>query len=235
LIEFNIDVGETDDESVAFYDAATTVNIACGGHAGDAASMDHAARLALSRNVRIFAHPSYPDREGFGRRGRHCSHIDAARSVKAQCDLLQEVVTELGAIVVGLKLHGALYHDANDDPALAALSIDHAISALPEIRFISGPPDGALRDAAFARGIGFEREGFADRGYDDAHKLIPRSHPKALLTDEQSCVTQALRFARDGLYDTLCMHGDSPGAARLAMAVGDALRKEGFLEGSPKH
>lgn len=223
-IDLNIDVGELDAEPEELYALATTVNLACGGHAGDDASMARAVRAAMRSNARIAAHPSYPDREGFGRRARFCEADVLRVAVREQCEALQRVATELGAgSIRAMKPHGALYHDVMNDAALAAALLDATRAALPDLSVVIGPASSALAAAAEARGLSFEREGFADRTYEHG-RIVPRSRPDALILEPARCAEQATALARSGDVDTLCVHGDSPGAASIAAAVREALK-----------
>jgi len=211
----NLDAGERDDETEELWRLFDLLNIACGGHAGDDASMARVARCAAEPRPRIGAHPSYPDREHFGRRSLAIAPADLEASVRAQC-------ARLGALArVGhVKPHGALYHDAARDPALAQAVLAGAVAALGDVTVI-GPPHGALLDAARARGLPYLREGFADRRYLADGRLAPRSEPDALILDPAAAAAQALRLAD---VDTICVHGDTPGALAIARAVCEAVR-----------
>lgn len=234
-VELNVDLGELPDEPEALYALATVANVACGGHAGDEATMRRATLRAAASGTRLAAHPSYPDREGFGRRTIAMRPAELYESVVEQCVALARVAAERGLEVRLVKPHGALYHDAAKDPVVAAALLDGALSALPDGPAIVGPPAGALADGARARGLAYVREGFADRRYDDAGGLVPRSRPDALLAEPAAAAEQALRLARAGACETICVHGDSPGAVAIARAVRDALDGAGLLaRGAPR-
>ena len=227
-VDLNVDLGELPDESGELYALATVVNVACGGHAGDPSSMRRALGLAKTHRARVAAHPSYADREGFGRRPGFSPLAPTALAVASQLDALVAAALEAGVALVGLKLHGALYHDAARDPALARALIDVAVERLPALETVAGPPHGPFADAAHLRGLGYQREGFADRRY-AGEALVPRTQPGALLESPEACVAQALAFARLGRFDTLCVHGDTPGSVEIARAVRDALASEDLL------
>lgn len=231
-LELNIDLGELADEPDALYALATVVNVACGGHAGDDASMQRAVALAKASGARVAAHPSYSDREGFGRRARFASADETARSVADQCRALERAAREASVAVEMLKLHGALYHDTSSDPLLAEAVLGAAVEGLPALRIVVGPPGGALEALASARGLAYQAEGFADRRYTDRGELAPRSEPGALLALPALCVEQALRLARSGRFATLCLHSDTPGAVENARAVRTALVDAGFVAGA---
>lgn len=231
-VELNIDLGELPDEAEELYEIATTVNIACGGHAGDATSMKRAVMLAARYNAKVAAHPSYPDVSGFGRRTRFASPEVTRDAVALQCTKLHAIADAAGLDVRAIKPHGALYHDASNDADYAAALIDGCLRAMPELALVVGFPNTALGDIVEARGIGFVREGFADRRYDEHWQLLPRSRPDAVLTDIESCVTQALSLARMGRIETICVHGDTPNALVIGRAVRQALEAEGLLVGA---
>jgi UPF0271 protein len=211
VTRLNLDLGELPDEPEELFALADLVNVACGGHAGDAASMRFAARRARGRG--LGAHPSYPDRAGFGRT-RLALPLDALRrSLADQCGALAEAAAAEGAAVGHVKPHGALYH-ACEDPEVAAAVLD----ASREWAVI-GPP--ALLAAARARGREAWTEGFADRGVGPDGRLIPRGSPGALLHDPAAAAARAR--ALRGTVDTICVHGDSPGALAIARAVRAAL------------
>jgi UPF0271 protein len=229
-VELNVDLGELPEEPDELYSLATVVNVACGGHAGDESSMDRAVELAARAGARCMAHPSYPDREGFGRVSMAIAVAELSRSLRAQCASLAAIARARGVALAGLKPHGALYHDAARDPALA----DAVAGAARELgagaaMTLVGPPDGALRAAAAAGGLSYAREGFADRGYRADGSLLPRGQPGALLLDPAACAAQALALAGSGRFDTLCVHGDTPGALANARAVRRALEQAGLL------
>ena len=235
IVDLNVDLGELPDEPEELYALATVVNIACGGHAGDEASMRRAVARASAGSARCMAHPSYPDRAGFGRASLAISIGELDRSLRAQCGELVRIAVGAGASVAGLKPHGALYHDAARDPALAAIVAAAAAELGPPGSSIDlvGPPDGALAEAAAARGLRYVREGFADRGYRDDGGLIARGQPGALIDDPEMAAHQALALARSGRIQTLCVHGDTPGAVGLARAVRRALEDAGLLRVTP--
>src|SRR5687768_5050344 len=150
-VDLNIDLGELPGEPEELYALATVVNLACGGHAGDAASMKRSVALALRYGARIAAHPSYPDREQFGR-ARMAIPLDMLyQSVVDQLAALKQVAIEAGAKVWGAKPHGALYHGAAEDPQVAAALLDAIVATHPDGLVIVGPPWGHLESASRAR------------------------------------------------------------------------------------
>jgi UPF0271 protein len=242
-IDLNCDLGElpasvrdgTDD---ALMGCVSSANVACGGHAGDEASMEATVRSALEHGVAIGAHPSHPDRAAFGRRDLGSSPEEVEAFVLAQLQALVQVATRLGAKVVHLKPHGALYHAAHRDPAIAAAIARAAGTVDPRLVLVGLAGSGML---ATWRANGFQvaAEGFADRRYEPDGTLRARSKIDALITDPAMAASQAVRIAtsRDALAvggarltvaaDTICIHGDTPGALAIARAVRGALESAG--------
>jgi UPF0271 protein len=233
-VELNVDLGELPDEPRELYGIATVANVACGGHAGDTRSMALAISSALSRGTRVAAHPSYPDRENFGRVSMAIDPNELAARIDEQCAALQAIARRFGYPVSTMKPHGALYHDADRQPLVAGALLDGAARGLglpaAELQIV-GPAGGVLEAEARRRGHGYAREGFADRGYAPDGSLIPRSQPGALLTDARACSRQAIALASTGRVETICVHGDTPRALGIAIAVREALTGAGLLAG----
>ncbi len=251
MVTLNIDLGELADEAEELYRLATVVNVACGGHAGDAASMARAVALARASGAEIAAHPSYPDRAGFGRTTMGIDPAVLADAIAAQCVALQ-VIASGGADTSGaadassgadasgaardgrrvraVKLHGALYHDAARDPVIAAAVMEGAARGLgiDDVVWI-GPARGEVSSRASAAGLTYVREGFADRGTLPDGSLVPRGQPGALVDDPERAAEQALSLARSGRVDTLCVHSDTPNAVAIARAVRATLDEAGLL------
>ncbi|WP_426749570.1 LamB/YcsF family protein [Myxococcus sp. Y35] len=215
----NIDLGELPGEDAQLYALAHIANIACGGHAGDDASMRHALELCERHGARAGAHPSYEDREGFGRRALDVAPEQLRAQVAGQCARLATLAAERHLPVQYAKPHGALYHAANAAPALARAVVDGVVAALGPGVTLIGPGTGALHEAARAAGLAYAREGFADRGTRPDGSLIPRGQPGAVLTDHALARANTVRLATGGGVDTVCVHGDTPGAVELAREV----------------
>lgn len=218
----NVDGGELADEPIELYALADIVHLACGGHAGDDASMDAVTRACLSVGTQIGAHPSYEDRAGFGRRALDVAPEALAASVAAQCTRLQVIAARAGAAVVSVKPHGALYHAAHAHDAIAhacVRGIEHALGKM----VVVGPAGGALYREALAAGMPFMREAFADRGVRADGTLIARGEPGALVEDPAVAAARARELVARGDADTICIHGDTPGAIEIARAVREAL------------
>jgi UPF0271 protein len=226
VVLLNLDAGEDPREPDALWSTADILCVACGGHAGDAASMARVVTFCASRKrPRLGAHPSYPDREGFGRRSMvgEMAPVALARALSAQLRQLAQIAASHGVVVGWVKPHGALYHDAAGEPALAAIVVDTAITVLGPAIQIIGPPTGALREAAAQRNVMYLCEGFADRATRPDGSLVPRSEPGALITDPAVCAARARELFATGDIDTICVHGDTPSSLAIATAVRDAL------------
>lgn len=231
----NLDAGERDDETEGLWALFDLLNCACGGHAGDVESMGRVAAFCARSSVKLGAHPSYPDRPGFGRRSplpAEGAATDAARerhvaaiveqAVAEQCRALADVARQRRVAVVALKPHGALYHDAAARPAIAEAFLRGAIDALGRGVTVIGPPRGALRDEATRLRLIYAREGFADRRLRDDGSLVPRGDDDALIVEPGEAAAHALALVPS--VDTICVHADTPGAADIARAVREAVR-----------
>ena len=223
-IDLNCDMGELDDAAheAALMAYITSANIACGGHAGDARTMERTARLALGRGVRIGAHPGYPDRENFGRVEIAMTAEAIADTVYAQIARLDDVVQRLGGAIVHVKPHGALYNVAVRHADVARAIAQGAARWNPQTTLfgLAGSP---MLDVWRAMGMAVAGEAFADRRYEPDGTLRSRQFPDALITDPREAAAQALRFARQGLAETICVHGDTPGSVAILKACRNAL------------
>ena len=232
-VDLSFDGGEGfEDEPLMEYVAS--VNIACGGHTGDERSMRKATRLALRRFVAINAHPSYQDTAGFGRESVDLSPEELELLVTSQIETLRNIVRQEEGELVGVKPHGALYHEAARRPEVAR-SVAQAAYAISPRYVLVTCPGSTLLEAGAALDMPVAVEGFADRAYRPNGSLVPRGEPGALVTDPAAAVAQALSIVRerrvkttDGSFfdldvDTLCLHGDTPRAREIARAVRAAL------------
>jgi UPF0271 protein len=244
-IDLNADVGEGDPEAdEALLLLVTSANVACGLHAGDAYSMRATVGLAMRHSVAVGAHPGYDDREGFGRRPMQLSAADIKDLVLYQLGALDAIARSEGAIVRHVKPHGALYNQAETDDALAAAIIGAVRAFDPNLRLV-GRAGSAMARAAGAAGHPFTPEAFADRRYRADGTLMPRSEPGAVLTDPEevarqvrSLVTRGEVVAGDGshlpvAFETLCLHGDTPGSAALGARIRRELHALGVSVSAP--
>ncbi|MEV5876292.1 5-oxoprolinase subunit PxpA [Streptomyces sp. NPDC052101] len=248
MIDLNADLGEgfgrwtlTDDDSLL--SVVTSANVACGFHAGDPSVMRRVCDRAAERGVRIGAQVSYRDLAGFGRRAMDVPGDELAAEIAYQIGALRVFAQAAGAEVAYVKPHGALYnrtvHDDEQAVAVAA-GVRLAGGALP----VLGLPGSRLLTAAEEAGLTAVPEAFADRAYTPAGTLVPRRERGAVVTDDDAVVRRALAFAVDAAVEavdgttvpvaarSLCLHGDTPGAARLATRVREALAAAGVEVGA---
>lgn len=233
-IDLNADLGEGCAYDAELMSVVTSCNIACGGHAGDAASMRTALALAKENQVVAGAHPSFPDRENFGRIQSDLSGAALETALSDQVRALKALADEIKLPLAHLKPHGALYNMAATDAGLAASICKVLRAILPDARLV-GPPGSELEKQANARDISFIAEGFADRAYESDRQLRDRKLDGAVLHEAGQQVAQATDIAlkqrvrtHDGEtislpVQTICVHGDTPGAFAAAQAIRAAL------------
>jgi len=226
-IDLNCDMGELADaeHEAALMEQITSANIACGGHAGDDATMERTARLAMARGVRIGAHPSFLDRKNFGRTEMPERGEVLADIVWDQLMHLDSIVKKLGGKVQHVKPHGALYNVAVKDKDVA-VAIGVGVTRWNPFVTLFGLAGSSMLGIWRAMGLKVAGEGFADRRYEPDGTLRSRKLPDALITDPQEAAAQAVRLARDGGVQTICVHGDTPGAVEILKACREALRCE---------
>lgn len=235
MIELNADIGEGfDDAGLMPYLAR--VSIACGGHAGDVASMTAALRLAAGYGVMVGAHPSYPDRAHFGRLPRVASKEVISAWITRQIEVLAEQAARLGLRLVHVKPHGALYNVAAFDFGVAEAIAD-AVAKFDPSMLLVGLSGSRLVEAGQAAGLGVLNEAFADRCYQANGQLVSRETVGALLKDPIMAARQARALARgepvatltgESLRipaDTLCLHSDTPNAVEIAQAIHAILNR----------
>lgn len=226
MIDLNCDLGESPDHvfgggQEAILPFLKRANVACGGHAGDIATMRATVEQCLRHGVLVGAHPSYPDPEGFGRRSLAVPHDLLVDSIHAQVRELDDILRAQGGALAHIKPHGALYHDVGHAPDVArALLEATAAWDVPLVLQAGAPTTSLVREA----GRRVLAEVFADRAYEPDGSLRARARPGAVLDDPQEAAAQAERLAKAGRGDTLCVHGDTPGALAIARAVHARLR-----------
>jgi UPF0271 protein len=226
-IDLNCDMGELEDAAheAALMAHITSANIACGGHAGDEATMERTVLLALERKVRIGAHPGYPDRANFGRLEIPMAPADIAHTVRLQIERLDAVVRRLGGAIVHVKPHGALYNVAVRSAEVARAIGDGVAqwnAAIPVFGLAASP----MLDVWRSMGLIAMGEGFADRRYEADGSLRARKYSDALIADPREAAAQAVRLARSGTVQTICVHGDTPGAVAILKACREALTSQ---------
>lgn len=222
-IDLNCDLGEGVGSDADLMPLVTSANVACGFHAGDALTAYRTLELAGRHGVRVGAHPGYDDRANFGRRELALPPEQVRAELIFQVSALRGLACALGLEVAYLKLHGALYNQANRDPALAGLVAETAFSlGLP----VMGLPGSAL-EAACRGKVGYLREGFADRRYRPDGSLVPRTEPDAFVHSPDEAAAQALWLVRERGVQSLCLHGDNPDAISFAATLRDRLSAAG--------
>jgi 5-oxoprolinase (ATP-hydrolysing) subunit A len=229
VIELSADLGEGSPGEEEIWPLIHAANVACGGHVGDEQSMREAASFARRYNVKFGAHPSYPDREHFGRRSLDIDPDALRASLVAQLQSLHSI-----APLHHVKPHGALYNDAHKTRALAEVIVS-AMRAIDETLAIVAPDHSQMAAAARAANLPVIREAFADRRYEPDGSLTPRSIAGSTL-DVDEAAAQASLLAREGVaiaragtrvmipFDTLCIHADMPNAAARLRAIRAALQ-----------
>lgn len=242
-VDLNCDMGElpeaiTDGTQESLMPSLTSVNIACGGHAGDSQTMKATIEQALRWNLDVGAHPGYPDRANFGRLELQLAPQIIADSVFEQVRALTEVATECGARVTHVKPHGALYNQAARDRVIAQAIADGVARWSRDVALV-GLAGSLMLDVFRKAGFRVAAEAFADRRYEADGALRSRKFADALVRDPAEAGQQALRIAEGGTVmahdgtvlaanaQTICIHGDTPGAPAIAAAVVKTLRQAG--------
>ena len=242
-VDLNADVGESFGRYVLGQDTAlmpfiTSANIACGFHAGDPHVMRRTVQLAIQHDVAIGAHPGFPDLAGFGRRVIPLTSAEVEDVVAYQLGALSGIVRACGGVLRHVKPHGALYNVAADDPAVAH-AIARATAAVDASLILVGLAGSALLQAGRDAGLRTASEAFVDRSYEATGRLSPRDRADAVIHDVDQVAARAVFIATNRAVplrdesslrievDTICIHGDTPGAATLARAVREALSRAG--------
>ncbi|MEY8561696.1 5-oxoprolinase subunit PxpA [Eggerthellaceae bacterium 3-80] len=243
-IDLNSDLGESfgrytlglDDQIIPL---VSSVNIACGMHAGDPTVMRKTVELAACSHVAIGAHPGYPDLQGFGRRDMNLSPDEAYAYTVYQIGALQGFCAAQQTTLAHVKPHGQFYNKAAVDKALAE-AIAQAVYDINPRLILVGLANSQLIKAGEALGLTCAQEFFADRNYTDAGQLVPRTQPDALVASEKEAIERVIRAIKEGAVlsntgklieihaDTLCVHGDSPSALAFVQKIRLALEAEGI-------
>jgi 5-oxoprolinase (ATP-hydrolysing) subunit A len=244
-IDLNSDVGESfgewplgrDEELIPL---VSSVNVACGAHAGDPLVMTRTVRLARGAGVAVGAHPGYPDLQGFGRRDMSLSPEELTATIRFQLGALAGIARAEGCELRHVKPHGALYNRAATDKALATC-VAEAVRGFSADLILVALAGSALQRAGASAGLTVAAEAFADRAYERDGTLRSRRLPGALLESPQQAAAQALAIAREGRVgthdgetiavqaQTICIHGDTPGAPEIARAVRRSLEAAGVV------
>lgn len=223
--------------------SVTSLNVACGAHAGDPLVIRRAICAAVAAGVAVGAHPGFPDLQGFGRRAMHVAPAEMAAMLIYQIGAVAALAASEGTRLRHVKAHGALYNMAVADEALAGAIAEAAAEF--EGLWLFAPPCSAMAAVAESRGIAVAYEAFLDRGYRRDGTLVPRNEPGALLTDPRQAAARAVALVTEGTVTatdgtrillrprTLCVHSDTPGAGAIAVAARAALEAAGVHVAPP--
>ena len=239
-VDFNCDVGEGIGNEAELFQFISSCNIACGGHAGDEISIRDIIKLAKTHNVKIGAHPSYPDKANFGRKVMEIPPKALKRSLSEQLATFYKISNELNATVNHIKPHGALYNIIAKDEGLAALFLEVVQeSELPQR--IYAQPNSVVANLAETLGIEVFFEAFADRNYNEDGSLVSRTHKDALISKPERVLQHILPIIQKGEVvtllgkaieiqaDTICVHGDTPTALQILEYLSKELRQHNVV------
>ncbi len=238
-IDINVDLGEGLNNEPQLIPFISSCNIACGGHAGSYETMKNVVNMAKQYDVKIGAHPSFPDIENFGRLPMEISDEKLYESIKSQLHDLLKVINEEHAIIHHIKPHGALYNRAAVDKKIAAIIIEVVKSiSLPIKLYV--PYKSVIADLAKKNNIETFYEAFADRNYNDDLSLVSRNKQNALINDKNAIVTHVLKMIISQKVttisgkeipikaDTFCIHGDNPKAVSLVKYLKNTIEEKGI-------
>lgn len=238
--DLNCDMGEGIGNDKAIIPFITSANIACGYHAGDEATMRETVMLAKEAGVAIGAHPSFPDRENFGRTEiKNITPNEVYELVMAQMKILHKIVESCEAKLQHVKPHGALYNMAAKDSKLST-AVAHAVYDFDKNLVLFGLSGSHLISEAKAIGLKTASEVFADRTYQNDGSLTPRTHPNTLIDDEEQSVKQVLQMLQSAtvtstsgqeisiVAETICLHGDGKNAVPFSKRIFEELNKKGI-------
>ncbi len=233
-IDINCDLGEGVGNEADVLPLVSSCNIACGGHAGDEATMKWVVSLAKKHHVKIGAHPSYPDTANFGRVSMELTPNELIASLRKQIAQLLSVCAQEGVKLHHIKAHGALYNDIAKGGDLAKVFLE-AIAPYKVATFLYVPAESGLAQLAVKEGFKIKKEAFGDRNYNTDLSLVSRKKNNALIVQPQSVLEHVLRMVTDGKVltasgtfediqaDTYCIHGDTPNALQILTYLSNKL------------
>lgn len=233
-IDINCDVGEGVGNEKELFPMISSCNIACGGHAGSKETIRWCLELAKEFNVKVGAHPSYPDKENFGRVSMSISDADLIKSIQAQMQLFESVRSKLNTPLHHIKPHGALYNDIAKNEQLSQAFLK-SIEAFKDEVYLYVPFNSVVEKVAKKNGYKVRIEAFADRNYNNDLNLVSRKEDNALISNEEEVLKHVLRMAKDNVVktiknediamnaDTYCIHGDTPSALQILMYITEHL------------
>jgi len=247
-IDINCDLGECNNEEqfereLNLLKYISSANMCCGFHSGSAAFISKVVDEAVALNIVVGAHPSYPDKGGFGRRPMKLPKSDLTDILALQYGMLASMLTHHNREVKFIKPHGALYHSIMNGGSDAEALISFILEENPSLSVV-GQPGTFFEEMANREGIRFLREGFADRAYNMDGTLVPRSNVRAVFSEAEDAVIQTMLLAKDGKVraegvnlnmkvDTICVHGDNDAALEILPAMSEALKKAAIEIKSP--
>ena len=244
-VDLNADLGEGSGHDAELFELISSSNIATGFHAGDSDTMHAAISAAMQHGVAVGAHPSFFDRENFGRKELKVPNEEVFDAVAYQLGIFQAIASALGVRPNHVKPHGALYNMAVRDEKLAD-AIARGIESVDPKLILFAPDNTELARAGETHGVQIAREIFADRNYLNDGWLVPRTRPDALLRDPKEAAERVLRMLREGKVrsvegrdvdvrgETICVHGDTPGAVEFARELRTQLEREGVGISAPQ-
>jgi UPF0271 protein len=244
-VDLNADLGEGSGHDAELFELISSANIATGFHAGDSDTMHAAISAAMHHGVAVGAHPSFFDRENFGRKELKVPNEEVFDAVAYQLGIFQAIASALGVRANHVKPHGALYNMAVRDEKLAD-AIARGIESVDPKLILFAPDNTELARAGETHGVQIAREIFADRNYLNDGWLVPRTRPDALLRDPKEAAERVLRMLREGKVrsvegrdvevrgETICVHGDTPGAVEFARELRTQLEREGVRISAPQ-
>ena len=236
-IDINCDVGEGIGNEADLLPLISSCNIACGGHAGDDRSMFLVVKLAKQHGVKIGAHPSYPDKENFGRFSMDIGSTELTNSIRTQINALETILHKEQVSLHHIKPHGALYNDLAKNGALADLFLK-AIASYRESAFLYAPPGSVIAKKAVKNDFKVKLEAFADRSYNPDQSLVSRKLPNAVLNDPKIVLNHLVKMVRENKVltidgkeahieaQTYCLHGDTPNALQILTYLTEELPKQ---------
>lgn len=239
IVNINADVGEGFGNEALLMPYLSSCNIACGGHAGNFESMLKVVKLAKTHDVKIGAHPSFPDKENFGRKVLEISSTDLFLSLKDQIKSLIKVLNNENCLLQHIKLHGALYNLAAIDERIAKVVID-VVKSIDLTKKLYVPYKSVIADIAIKNNIEIVYEAFADRNYNSDLTLVSREHKNAVIKDEKLVFNHVYRMVLHQKVktiqnieveikaDTFCLHGDNPKAIHLIKKLSKELNHHGY-------
>lgn len=239
-IDINCDVGEGIANEHLIMPLISSCNIACGGHFGDKNTIEETIKLAFENDVKIGAHPSFPDRENFGRKLMSISDFELKESIQSQIDLFLKVLKNYPTKMHHIKPHGALYNAIARDENLASIFLEAVMKYLDNV-FLYVPFNSVIADLSMKRNIKIKYEVFADRNYNNDYSLVSRTENNAVITDKNNVLKHVLFMIENQKVkslnntqllikaDTFCVHGDTKNAYQILEFLSSELTKKGIL------